>query len=273
MEGPPKELFLYSRPVEIFRSWFWRFYDNLFHLIFYNLFWAFSCLGIGWLFARFNFFKITKEIDFISFLLIFIVGSIMSIGWAHLVFRIFIYGEGEIKDFWIGIEKYIFKATGVSIVSGIFIASTVFNIRFYFNLSIINNLHWFTDYLLMGLSFWILVFWLLGSIYYWPILFFQNPPFFKIFYKAFLLVVGNFLVSVEILAIYVIFIILFSFIWPLWFFVGGAFLFSLQCVTLEKQLLMYRITYRNKSLGTFLEILDSEQRRGWNEFYKPWENK
>jgi hypothetical protein len=266
----PKEFSAFFRSIEIFRSWFWRFYDHFFQLILYNFFWIFSCFGVSWLFARFNFFKVTKKTDFFWLFLIFVIETIVSLGWAHLIFKVFIYGEGSLKDVWGGIKKYIFKATGVSVISVFFIALAFFNIRFYFFL---NTPHRFIDFMCIGFIFWVLLFWLLGSIYYWPILFFQDPPFLTIFYKAFLLALGNCFVSVEILGISFAFMILFSTVWPLWFFFGGALLFSLQCVALEKQLLMYKITYGNKSLEVFLEFLDCEQRRGWRELFRPWENR
>jgi hypothetical protein len=247
-----------------------RYFDHFFHLVFYNFCWMFCGFGVGWLFVHFNLFDIKKKIDFFGFFLIFIVESIISLGWAHLVFRVFIEGEGSLKDVWLGVKKYILKATGVSIVSALVIALAVFNIRFYFFL---NNPHRLTDFLCIGFIFWALMFWLLGSIYYWPIMFFQNPPFFKIFYKSFLLVLGNFFVSAGILIICFIFAISFSIIWPIWFFIGAVFLFSLQCVTLEKQLLMYKITYGNMPLDEFLKVLDNEQQRDWRELLKPWENR
>jgi hypothetical protein len=266
---PSKKYSVFFLLLEIFKSWFWRYFDHLFYLFFYNFCWAFSCFGVGWLFVRFNFIGISKRTDFFDFFLIYIMQAIASLGWAYLVFEIFIKGEGSLKDVWFGIKKYIFKATGVSIVSGFVIALTFFNIRFYFSL---NNPHRYTDFLLIGFILGVLIFWLISSLYYWPILFFQNPPFFKIFYKSFLLALGNSMVSILILTIYIAFILLFSIVWPLWFFLGGVFLFSFQCVVLEKHLLMYKITYGNKSLESLLEILDYEQKRGWREFFKPWES-
>jgi len=150
------------------------------------------------------------------------------------------------------------------------IALAVFNIRFYFFLNIPHRV---SDLLFIGFIFLVFFLLVLGCIYYWPIMFFQDPPFLKIFHKSFLLVFGNFFVSIGILIIGFIFAILFSIIWPIWFFIGGVFLFSLQCVALEKQLLMYKITYRNMPLDDFLKILDNEQQRDWREFLKPWENR
>ncbi len=193
----------------------------------------------------------------------------MSLGWAHLVFKIFIEGNGSFIDVWLGVKKYIFKGLGVSILSGFVIALAFFNIRFYF---ILGSAHRFTDFLLMGFSCWILFFWLLGSVYHWPILFFQDPPFLKIFYKSFLLGVGNSAASIGLLAIFFVFVTLFSIFWPLWFLIGCVFLFSFHCVTLENQLLRYKITYENRPMGQFLEILDREQQRGVHELLKPWEN-
>jgi hypothetical protein len=225
---------------------------------------------MGWLLIHFNFLDISKKADFLGLFLIFIVETIISLGWAHLIFRVFIEGEGSLKDVWFGIKKYLPKAMGASIISSFVIALAVLNIRFYFCL---NSPHRFMDFLCVGFIFWALIFWLLSSAYYWPILFFQNPPFFKIFYKSFLLAFENLFVSSGMLIIYFIFAILFSIVWPLWFFIGGVFLFSLQCVVLEKQLLMYKITYGNMLLDDFLKTLDHERQRDWREFLKPWENR
>lgn len=210
----------------------------------------------------------SKSAEFFYFFLMFLMETIISLGWAYLVFKFFIEGKGDLKDVWLGIKKYTFKAIGLSVASGLVIAVSFFNIRFYFFL---NNPHRFTDFLLIGFVFWVLFFWILGAVYHWPILFFQNPPFLNIFYKSFLLSLGNWPVSISMLIINFAFILLFSIVWPLWFFVGGVFLFSLQCVVLEKHLLMYKITYGDKPLKPFLEILDCEQQRGWREFFKPWE--
>ncbi len=193
----------------------------------------FSCFGFGWLFVHFNFGAFLKQIRFLDVFLIYILETMISLGWAYLVFKVFIEGEGSLRDVWLGIRKYIFKAMGVSIISGFVVGISLFNIRFYFHL---NNPHRFTDFLLMGFIAWILAFWISSSAYYWPVLFFQNPPFLKIFYKSFLLVLGNWPLSILTLFICLAFILLFSIVWPLWFFVGGVLLFSLQCVTLEKQL-------------------------------------
>ncbi len=225
---------------------------------------------MGWFFVQFNFIPISRKIYPFNYFLIFIAETIVSLGWAHLIFKVFIEGQGSLKDVLFGIKKYVLKATGVAIVSGFVIALAVFNIRvcFYFNSS-----HRFIDYLLAGAIFWILIFWLLASMYQWPILFFQNPPFLKIFYKSFLLVFGNWVTSILILFICFSFILLFCIIWPFWFFFGAVFLFSIQCVVLEKYLLRYKITYENKPLELLLDILKCEQQRGWHELFKPWENK
>lgn len=267
---PSQEPSAFFQLMVIFKSWFWRYFDHFFLLVFYNFCWVSSCFGVGWLFIHLNFNTTSVIIKYLRFLLIYIVETIISVGWAYLVFRFFIVGEGSLKDVWFGIKKYILKAIGVSVVSGFVIALVIFNIRFYFFL---NNSRRFTDFLLIGFIIWVLFFWLLGSLYHWPILFFQNPPFLKIFYKSFLLSFGNWSVSSLVLIIFFVFISLFFIAWPLWFFLGGVFLFSFQCVVLEKNMLEYKITYCDKPLEIFLETLNYEQQRGWREFFKPWENR
>jgi hypothetical protein len=264
------KILIYCRLPEIFRSWFWRFFDHLFQLIFYNFIWFFSLVGIGWTALHFGLIESSNKLNFMGIYFIFLATNIISIGWAYLIFKIFTEGDGELSDVWFGTKKYFFKATGVSAISGIFTLFILLNIRFYFFL---HSPHHFLDYLLIGITLWILIFWLINVIYQWPVLFFQNPSFFEIFHKSFLLALGSGILSLGILLFFLVFMILFSAIWPLWFFVGVVFFFSFQCVTVEKQFLRYKITYRNKPLEPFLELLDHERKRGWRDFLKPWENR
>lgn len=267
------EISLYSRWPEIFRSWFWRFYDHLFSLIFYNFVWVLSCFFIGWVWVHFRWVEISKELNLIwlfKIYFLYLVESGFSVGWAYLVFKMFIEGQGGLKDIWIGTQKYLVKATGISAVSGFLGCLGLYNLHFYFSFF---NTNRYLVILLAAFTMWVLLSWLSTCLYQWPILFFQNPPFFKIFYKATLLALGNGLVSLGILFFFVIcfgffFIVPFSL-----FFIGLVFFFSFQCVALEKNFLKYRITYGDKALGPFLEYLEVERQRGWRELLKPWGNR
>lgn len=264
---------LYTRWPEIFRSWFWRFYDHLFFLLIYNFAWVLSCYGIGWILVHFGLVEVSKGINlirFFQFYFLFLIESAVSIGWAFLVFKIFIEGQGGIADIWIGIRKYFWRGIGVSAVSGVLVCLVVYNLCFYFALASPNR---FLTLLLSAFSFWVLLFWLSASLYQWPILFFQNPPFFKIFYRSFLVALSNALISLGLVFFFVTCLGFFLFVPFLLFFVGAVFFFSLQCVALEKNYLKYKITYDNKPLGPFLEHLESERQRGWREILKPWENR
>jgi uncharacterized membrane protein YesL len=260
----------YSRWVDILRSWFWRFYDHLFRLVLYNLGWFLTCFVIGWVGWHGGLFGDVKSINLLGLYSIYMLESTASIGWAYLIFKIFIEGEGSFLDVWKGYKKYFLKAVGLSALSGFVLGLALYNIRFYF---LLQNSHKLLDLMLAGFIFWFSIFWVSSMLYQWPILFFQNPTFLKIFYRSFLLVLGNGLVSLGILVFLVACFFLFWIAPFLLFFIGMVFFFSIQCVALEKQYLRYKITYRDKPLEPFLEILEYERKRGWREFLRPWENR
>lgn len=263
----------YSHWPEIFRSWFWRFYDHLFRLVFYNFAWVLSCYCIGWIWVHFKWVEISKEINLSQLFqvyFLYLVESAFSIGWAHLVFKIFIDGQGGFADFWIGTKKYLLKAIGVSAVSGLLVCLGLYNLYFYF---LLVNENRSLAIFLGAFTLWILLSWLSTCLYQWPILFFQNPPFLKIYYKAFLLALGNGLVSLGILFFFVICFGFFLIVPFMLFFIGFVFFFSFQCVALEKNLLKYKITYGDKELEPFLEYLEAERQRSWRELLKPWGNR
>lgn len=263
----------FSRWSEIFRSWFWRFYDHLFRLILYNFVWIFSCFGIGWAVIRLERFEISKTITLIEalkFYVLFLVENAVSVGWAYAIFRIFIEGHGSWVDVWVGTRKYFWKAIGLSAVSGFLFFCGGGAIPFYFSLASINR--FFAIFLVVFVA-WILVLGLAAGVYQWPLLFFQNPPFLKILYKSLLLVLGNGFVSMGIICFFIVCFAFFSFVPFLLFFIGAVFFFSFQCVALEKGLLKYKIIYGDQPLLSVLERLEAEQQRGWRDFLKPWENR
>lgn len=268
--SPPTDLTPYSKWPEVFRSWFWRFYDHLFQLIFYNFGWALTCLSVSWLFFHFGWIDVTSRIQFIHVYLLYLVENALSIGWAYVVFQIFFEGHAKPSDIWVGFRKYFLKATVVSGASGLVIGLATYNIYFYFFLE---NAHRFLSFSSMVFTCWALLFWLISCLYQWPILFFQNPPIHKIFYKSFLLVLGNGLTSLLTLAFFIVCFGLFSAVLFPWFFIGAVFFFSFQCVTLEKNLLKYKIIYKDAPLEPFLHFLDNERQRSWRHFFKPWENR
>lgn len=249
--------------------WFWRYYDHLGHLLIYNLGWFLTCFSVGWAPIYFGKLGTIGKIHYPILYGLFLVESIFSVGWAFLVFKLFIQREASMIDLWLGLKKYLVKALGVAALSGLVTGIGIFSILFYFHL---NSSHRFLDLLLMGFAFWALLFWISSVLYQWPILFFQNPPFFKIYYRSFLIVLSNGLLSLGILAFFSLSALV-MFLAPfLWFFIGMVFFFSLPCVALEKQFLRYKITYGDKPLGPLLESLDRERERGWRDLLKPWEN-
>jgi hypothetical protein len=122
------------------------------------------------------------------------------------------------------------------------------------------------------LFFWIVLFWLSMALFQWPLLFFQDVGVFKVIYRSFLLVLGNSLLSLSLLACLLaasVFMSLFFLVG--WAIVGLVAACSLPFVALEKILLKYKITLSNQPLLPLLEIWNIERKRGWRELLKPWE--
>jgi hypothetical protein len=260
----------YSSWPNIFRSWFWRYYDHLGHLILYNLGWFISCFTIGWLVLHYDLVGSIEQINLLGLYLLFLLEAAVSIGWAYLVFNVFNSGEESWSNIFRGFRRYFWKAMGISALSGLVIGFALYNIHFYF---FMNSSHRFLDFMFMGIVFWMLLFWLSAALYQWPILFFQNPPFLKIFYRSWLLALANSFVSLGILIFFTICFCLFSLSVVPWFFLGITYFFSFQCVALEKHFLRHKIIYGDNSIEAFLEILERERQRGWRDFLRPWENR
>lgn len=266
----PVNISVYSSWPEIFRSWGWRYYDFFFRLVLYNFLWIVSCLAIEQMAARIGFFDFSKPANYFSSYLIYLLICAMSVGWAYLVFKTFMVGQCKISDVWLGLKKYFIKFMALSMITGFVIEWTVFNARYYIYF---NNSHGILNYLLLGFTLWILLFWVSAALYQWPILFFRDQSLIKIVYKSIILVMGNGFLSFGTLLFFTVIVGLFSLLWPLWFFFGFVFFFSFQCVMLEKQFLRYKIIYEDKPLDEYLEGLERERSRGWREFWKPWENR
>lgn len=266
------ELSLYTRWPEIFRSWFWRFYDHLLRLVFYNLGWFLSLILVAWFVFRFKWFEPSLPLtigDLLRLLLLYLFLCGISFAWSSQVFKIFIRGQKEnpIR----GKEKlfYFLKALVLSTLTIFIIGIGYINIHFYFRWGEIPPFFSFT---LAVLILWILLFWVASSFYHWPLLLFQNPPLFQIIYKSFLLVLANGPLSLGLLIFFASSFLLFSLLVVPWIFVGLIFFFSFQCVTLEKQLLKYKITYQDIPIETHLKFLERERQKGWRYIFKPWEN-
>ena len=264
-----EDVFFFSRPQDIFRSWFWRFYDHLFQLILYNIGWFLTCIIAGWFAWKLSL-PLEKHLTkYLIYYFIFVIEGIVSLGWAHLIFKIF---NGELPaliDIWYGYRTYIKKTMGLLAISGFVIMLGMFSIQFYL---VIGSHNKFASLMVAGFVFWILIFWISTFLYQWPILFFQNPPLLKIIHKSILIVMANSLITVGFMIFFLFFFIFFTFLPFLWLILGLVFFFSFMCVALEKHFLRYKIIYGNKPLDLFLEYLTVERKRGWRDFLRPWEN-
>jgi hypothetical protein len=131
----------------------------------------------------------------------------------------------------------------------------------------------FFVFILMGFVATIFLYVLIMTLYQWPILFFQNPSFGKLFYKSFLITLGTGPQSLLILVLSILAVFLFVLAPFLWFLIGFVFLFSLYVVALEKHFLRYKITYQDKSTCDFIKSMDLERQRSWRDIFKPWETR
>ena len=252
------------------RSWFWRYYDNLFVLIFLNLGWFVSGLAVFRIFLWAGRTPDLRQPHFLEIYLLYLAECAVALPWAYPVFRIFNEGMPGFRDLWKGLLAQVPKALGAAALWGAGVGAAVYNIFFYFFL---HSAHRFLDFFLMGLVFWVLLFLLTMGFYLWPLVFFQNPPFPRIFYRSFLLALANGGANLASLLFLGFCAAFFSFFLFLWFFMGPVFFFAFQCVALEKHLLRYKIIYRDEPLEPFLERLEHEKDRGWRDFFKPWENR
>lgn len=265
--------FPYTRFPRLLHSWFWRYYDHLGQLVLCNLAWFILSFALGWLFQRFGPLVLIQSTGFkinpLALYLFFLAESGLSIPFAYLIFRTFNFKELPLAEWGQGTLHFLPKAIGLSALSGIILGLVLFNLRYYYQSGLG---HW-QNMVMAGLVGWFLFFWVSSMLYQWPILFFQDPPFFKIIYRSFLLVMSNGLGSFGILAFLGAFFFFFSAAMIPWFFLGSVFFFSFQCVMLEKHLLRYKITFEDKPLETFLESLELEHQRGWRDLLKPWESR
>jgi len=270
---PASDLLAYSRFNQVLRSWFWRYYDHLGHLILYNLGWFLTCFLIGWAPARLDLLISPRSgeshLNPWALYLLFVVECGFSVGWAYLIFRVFNLVETSFSEFWRGALHFLPKAIGLSAISGLVLGLVFYNVRFYY---LLGFSHW-QNMTMAGVIGWFGLFWMSSFLYQWPILFFQDPPFFKIIYRSFLLTMANGLGSLGILLFLGSCFCFFTLSLVLWFFLGFVFFFSFQCVLLEKHFLRYKIIYGDKPLEPFLERLQGESQRGWRDFLKPWDSR
>lgn len=261
----------YSRWQDIFRSWFWRYYDHLFQLIFYNLGWFLTCFGVFWLIGLTGLLSQGQPWHWIGIFIVYILECAVSVPWALVVFKVFM--EEEVS--WAGLRRSLgecfWKALISSVLSGLILALALYNLRFYFFSLQLSGHIWI--FILMGFAATVFLYGLTMTFYQWPILFFQNPSMGKLFYRSFLITLGTGPTSL-LLLLFSALAGFFFFLGPfLWFFIGFVFLFSLYAVALEKHFLRYKITYQDKPTDEFLKTMDQERQRGWRDIFKPWETR
>ena len=251
----------WTRFPDILRTWFWRFYDHLGRLILYNLLWFFGLWALIGVAAR---------TPVLYWPLFYLVACAYSLAWAYLVFRIILTGAGPLREAAAGWKRFALRALLLTLITGVLIVLGMLNLGFY--------LKWqggwrFVGWVLTGVTVWLLLFWAGAALYQWPILFFQDIPFWKVLTRSFLLFMDNSGVVILSLFMGALLTVAFTLTMLPWMLLGPAFFFSFQCVALEKHLLRYRITYQDAPLGEVLERLEKERHRTWREFFRPWEAK
>jgi hypothetical protein len=266
----PSEINLssYSRWQDIFRSWFWRYYDHLFQLTFYNFGWFSTCLGVGWLASSLGILSRNQQWNWLTIYLVFVLECAISIPWALAIFKIFIEEKITLSNFRIDLRNYFLKALATTTLSGLVLGLALYNVRFYYTFQVSSR---FWVFILMGFVATIFLYVLIMTFYQWPILFFQNPSLRKLFYKSFLTTLGTGPQSLLLLVLSMLAVFLFVLAPFLWFLIGFVFLFSLYVVALEKHFLRYKITYQDKPIGDLLKSMDQERQRGWRDIFRPWE--
>lgn len=205
-----------------------------------------------------------------SFAVLLVLAVSISVAWAYPVFRVFNGADCDRGELIRGFRRHALKGLGTALFSCGIGALAIFGLYFYLFRMPGPDLG---RYLLAGTLLGFSILWASVNLYVWPLLFFQSPPFHKIYQRAFLLTLAQGPRTLGLLVFFAAMILLFTVAPVLWAFVGIVAVFSLQCVALEKQLLRYRITYEDRPLGEFLEALDREKNRGWRDFLKPWEHR
>jgi hypothetical protein len=264
------DLSSYCRWQDIFRSWFWRYYDNLFKFVIFNLGWFSVCFGVSWLSGRIGLLNLPTYWHWFGVFTVYLLESIVTFFWALLVFMILM----EVPLSWPQYKKYVYqfflKGQVISILSGLFLGLSLLNIRFY---SSFQGPAPIWALVLMGFVITLFLYGLMMTFYLWPILFFQDPPLGKLLYRAFIVTLGSGPASLLILFVSGIWVLFFTLVPFLWFTLGFVLLFALYCTALEKHLLLHRITFNDKPVEEVLQTIEDERKRNWRDILKPWENR
>lgn len=255
---------------EVIRSLFWRFYDHLSFLLPLNFLW----IGSLWLLSL----LVEKVIRPLPTgrpwlwegCAVLVIGSLLSVGWSFMVFQAMNHGGVQWRWFWDGTRKFMPKGLVTACLFWAGMGWGVYDLFFLWQKA---PTHPWIGFGLMSLVAWVMLCWVAIGLFLWPLLFFQDPPIPRLFYKAFLLAwdlgpqVPLYLAFVLSLAA------LFTVFWPLWFLGGAAFLFAFQCIALEKRLSKYRIFFEGIPPEDFLRRSQRERERNWRDLLRPWETK
>lgn len=260
----------YARWQDILRSWFWRYYDNLFQLTFLNLGWFLTCFGVEWLTGITGLLAKSQTGNWFGLYLVYVLECAVSVPWALAVFKIFMEDGLNWNGFVAGLRRCFGKALIAAALSGFLLGLAFYDIRFYLSLPLASH-PWI--FVLMGLVTTMGLYGLMMTFYQWPILFFQEPSIVKLVYRSFLITLGTGPNSLFLLFFSVLAVVLFSLEPFLWFFIGFVFLFSIYTVALEKHFLRYKITYQDKPIDEYLEFVNKERQRGWRDIFRPWETR
>jgi len=268
--SPEADLSPYCRWQDIFRSWFWRYYDNLFKFVLLNFSWFLVCFGVSWLSGRVGLLTLPAPWYWFGVFVVYLLESAITFVWALPVFMILVARSFSWIEYRIQLSRFFLKGLLVSALAGVFLGTGLLNLRFY---SSFQGSAPIWVLVLMGFVITLLLYALMMTFYLWPILFFQDPSVGKLIYRAFIITLGSGPASLLILFISLVWALLFALAPFLWFTMGFVFLFSLYCTALEKHLLRYRITFEDRTLDDVLQEIAAERKRNWRDILKPWETR
>jgi hypothetical protein len=238
-------------------------------LIICNFLWFGLLAILGWFFQRNGWLGTFQGPSLIGVLSLYIVSVFYSSGWAYVVFRVFTGQDFHFVNYLVGLRRFSFRAMFLSVLWMGMALVTYWDFRLFPTL--IQSWGW-AGYVIEGILFWIVLFLFSMAFYQWPILFFQDISVPKVLYRSFILVLGNSFLSLGLLILVVVLSLGMSAFFVIgWDFCGLVTVCSLPYVAIEKILLKYKITLFDQPLGSVLDSLEIERKRGWRELLKPWE--
>ena len=267
---------------QVIKNWFWDSYDNLGRLILYNLLWFVFSLPVFALLILVYFIlvpvvsqflglgnSLSSEPTNINFVLL-----LVSTGLLPVIINLspatsaFVYMTGqmvdqkslEFKDFFIAFKKFFLRSFLLALILGVVTVVLLVDFLFFFN----NRLEstWIS-FLGAGISFWMIVFWLLMQVYILPYLVSRDESLLQTLKYSALLVLVNPLRTFFVL-VFMMFIIVLSAVSA----AGVVFLMIGLTSVMQHNLLVEVI---RKHGGGDMEGEDRHAYRGWRDIIKPWE--